>query len=489
MRRTLLVGILLVNALALPAQELSAADSAEVQQTALRHVRQFEGLLNLIAQPDRYFRKYSFSKLIQSFYREQSDYQIFRDSLVAVEDNLNPYAPPDADNFLSIKDYLEAFFSFYEKSPVASVYFSHYEVSPVQQGEFTYVEVFYRSEFTNRHRAYLDQSYPVRHSKATLRAQRQENGWQVVISNINYYSPEETETPIASVDENQAPAAGAIGQANLLTSLSPPGGKEGSLLTASRGSEPIADLSDALADSTSGTWEVLDRLDRGSDYQLRLYDSISILRPARRLPFVSNPIIDKADNTVPKNNTEVFNRFAPLIRRVGSSSVQVAFDNPADAPLSVELIDAGQEVLFSEEITGQQSYARAINLENLEEDSYQVRVSNGDYDHTVRIYYQPTKSDSTERENNRVFADFRPYIMKREDQASVQVVFKNPSRDPLTVELIDMSGLVLYSEEVTGNQSYARSISLKNLYEGSYRVRISHQDYQHTVRIYHQSVQ
>ena len=484
MRCILLIGLLLASISVLHAQGLSAADSAEVQQQALRHVRQFEGLLNLVAQPDKYFREYSFARLIKSFYDEESDYQIFRDSLVAVEDDINPNAHPDADNFLSIKDYLEAFFSFYEKSPVASVFFSNYQVSPVQEGEYTYVEVFYLSEFTNTHRAYPDQPYPLRHKKATVRAQRQDDGgWKMIISNVNYYRPDEEQEPVASLAESGSATTNSD-QPNLLA-MSQGGDISGTLSAASRDSVSIENLSNTLSDSSSAL-QILDRLDRGSDYQLRLYDSVSVLKePSERLPFVSNPAIVDVDSTSQKNDTEIFKRFAPLVRRVGSSSVQVAFDNPADDPLLVELINADRKVLFSEEVAGEQSYATAINLGNLEEDSYQIRVSNQNYDHRIQIDYQSTSSDSTEQSTKTDFVDFKPYIMKQDHQSSAQVVFRNPSDEPLTVELIDMEGLVLYSEEVAGQQSYARSINLENLYQGSYWVKISHDDYQHKVRVYY----
>ena len=481
MRCILLIGVLLAGSLELQAQKLSAADSTEIQQQALRHVRQFEGLLNLVAQPDKYFRKYSFTRLIRSFYDEQSHYRIFRDSLVAVEDDLNPNAQPDADNFLSVKDYLQAFFSFYEKSPVASVYFSDYRVSPVKEGEYTYVEVYYLSEFTNLHRAYPDHPYPARHNKATVRAQRQETGWQVIISNINYYQPDQK--PVAPLAEDRTATPQSADPLALLT-LPQAGDTPSSLSAAPPDRALIEDLSRALADSSS-TLQLLDRLDRGSDYQLRLYDSVSVFKPAERLPFVTGSVIADADNAIQKSTGEIFKRFAPLVRKTGASSVQVAFDNPADDSLFVELINTDQEVLFAEAIASGESYATAINLENLEEDSYQVRVSNQNYDHRVRVYYQPTPSDSTEQRSTAAFADFKPYIVKQDGQSSVQVVFKNPIDAPLTVELVDKDELVLYSEEVAGKQSYARSISLENLYRGSYWVRIAHNDYQHTVRVYY----
>ena len=480
MRCVFLMGMLLTSSVCVRAQGLSVSDSVEVQQKALRHVRQFEGLLNLVAQPDEYFRKYSFTKLIQSFYDQQSDYQIFRDSLVAVEDDLNPKARPDDDNFLNVKDYLEAFFSFYEKSPVASVFFSDYKVSPIKQGEFTYVEVFYSSEFTNKHRAYPDNPYPTRHNKATLRAQLEQGEWQVVIANINYYDP--GQGAIASVAEDLSLLTNQLSPSD--NSSSGSGTVEDSLTTVLQNDKPIENISEALADS-SGAWQVLNRIDRSSDYQLRLYDAVSVFKPAEQLPFVSNPITTRVDSTAEqKNNTQIFNRFLPLIRRVGPSSVQIAFNNPADDSLSVELINPNQQVLYLEKVGGKQNYARAINLENLEEGAYQVRLSNADYDHAVRIYYyQSERPNSANQRSSRVFRDFNPFIVKQNEDESVKVIFRNPSDDPVKVELIDMEGLVLYSEEVGSNEMYGKSISLINLYRGSYQVKISHDDYEHTVRI------
>ena len=478
MRCVFLMATLLTGPLFVQAQELSESDSLEVQQKALRHVRQFEGLLNLVAQPDKYFRKYSFSKLIQSFYNDESDYQIFRDSLVAVEDNINPNASPDDDNFLSIKDYLETFFSFYEKSPVASVFFGNYKVSPIQQRDFTYVEVFYSSEFTNRHRAYPNVAYPLRYNKATLRAERQQGEWQVVISNINYYEPSPGPTAPATVDLS------TLAEQPFSRSVPSPKQNEDSLAAVLQSEKPIENISEALADS-SDTWRVLDRLDRSSDYQLRLYEAISVLKPAERLPFVSNPISARIDSTArKKNNTELYNRFIPLVRRVGSSSVQVAFNNPAEDSLAVELINQNQQVVYREKVGGKEDYARAINLKNLEEGEFQIKVSNSDYNHAIRFYYYQSARPNSEREkNSQVFRNFNPFITKQDEEPLVHVIFRNPAEEPVTLELVDTEGLVLYSEEIPGGKTYGKSISLVNLYRGSYRVKISHELYEHAVRI------
>ncbi len=201
-----LLGLLLLLQLALQAQPLDAADTAEIRQKAGRHVRQFEGLLNLISQPDEYFRKYGFDALVRSYYHEQSGYQIFRDSLVVVEDDLNPRARVQRyGHLLTIKEYLKAFFSLYEKSPVTSVFFDRYRVSEVQQDDFTYVEVRYDSEFRNRHRAFPEVPYPVRARKATVKAERTTGGWQVMITDLSYDRSAPPEAPVAVALGNPHP--------------------------------------------------------------------------------------------------------------------------------------------------------------------------------------------------------------------------------------------------------------------------------------------
>ncbi len=304
---------------ALQAQSLDAADTAEIRQKAGRHVRQFEGLLNLISQPDEYFRKYGFDALVRSYYHEQSGYQIFRDSLVVVEDDLNPRARVQRyGHLLTIREYLKAFFSLYEKSPVASVFFDRYRVSEVQQGDFTYVEVRYDSEFRNRHRAFPDVPYPVRARKATVKAERTTSGWQVMITDVSYDRPAPPEAPVAvalgnplpprvastapttpeppvespaqQVRSVPVPAADTIlvtdaapqnpfgplrriyrpGKTYQLPLLPQSSASDASLLLY-QDDQLVEDISAVLTDSTHA-WRVPKQLPTGDRYQFRLYD-------------------------------------------------------------------------------------------------------------------------------------------------------------------------------------------------------------------------
>ena len=311
-----LLALLLLLPLALRAQPLDAADTAEIRQKARRHVRQFEGLLNLISQPDEYFRKYGFDALVRSYYNEQSGYQIFRDSLVVVEDDLNPRARVQRyGHLLTIREYLKAFFSLYEKSPVTSVFFDRYRVSEVKQGDFIYVEVRYDSEFRNRHRAFPEVPYPVRQRKATVKAERTAGGWQVMITDLSYDRPAPpassvpvssgklptprvlSNEPVASdasapLPQNQLTPVAALapdtttvaprhafgplrrvyrtGKTYQLSGLPRQMASDAVLLLYQDG-QLVEDISAVLTDSAYA-WSVPKQLASPDDYQLRLYD-------------------------------------------------------------------------------------------------------------------------------------------------------------------------------------------------------------------------
>ncbi len=232
---------------------------------------------------------------------------------MVVEDDLNPRARVrNYSHLLTIREYLQAFFSLYEKSPVTSVFFNRYRVSEVKQDDFTYVEVRYESEFRNRHRAYPEVPYPVRARKATVKAERTASGWQVVIADVSYDRPTAPPKPPAALDPpptrrvarttpttsetNQIPALrptpvpvpldtaavnapafrpfGALratyrsGRTYALPLLPPAIPAEASLQLY-QGDQPVEDLSVVLTDSTY-TWAVSQQLDAGSGYHFRL---------------------------------------------------------------------------------------------------------------------------------------------------------------------------------------------------------------------------
>ena len=273
MKRIFLAVLLVANVLSAKAQELviDSADVEVIQQLALRHVRQFEGLLNVLAQPDQYFKEHNHEELIQDYYGEDSDYRIFRDSLVVVEDDLYPEERTGDSSLLrlTVKNYLEAFFTLYEKSPVASVFFSGFEVSVLKQGENPYVEVFYTSEFTGRSRVYPDQAYPLRKRVAKVAAQPQSDGWKVFITELGHARLE----PENANRFSELPRAYRPGKTYSLpiqiNEITPP-----TSLILYRDTLQVEDISDVLLDS-SFVWRVPKNIDRGSGYRFQLYDPLS----------------------------------------------------------------------------------------------------------------------------------------------------------------------------------------------------------------------
>ena len=270
--------MLITGSLPLQAQEhtISSTDIAEIQQQSIRYVRQFEGLLNLLSQPDQYFREHNYQELVGNYYREGSEYQIFRDPSVAIENDLSPEKLPTDTTAptLSVEEYLQAFFTQYEKSPVASVFFSNYEVSPVKQGELTFVEVRYTSEFAGRHRVHPNQPYPLRKREAKVEARWQTEGWQMSIVGISNFAPDVA--PVAERVTNRFAELPRVYQPGKVYSIplrinpdTPP-----SSLILYRDNQQVEDLSDILTDSTF-TWRVPKQIKRGDGYQLRLYDPLS----------------------------------------------------------------------------------------------------------------------------------------------------------------------------------------------------------------------
>ena len=254
------------------APAITSSDIAQIQQQALRSVRQFEGLLNVLAQPDQYFKENNYRELIQNYYQAGSEYQIFYDSLVMIESDLDPTTQSnDSAEFLPIKDYLEAFFVQYEKSPVASVFFSDFNVSAVKQGEVTYVEVSYSSEFTGHSQSHPDLSYPVRQRTVRVMAQLQADQWQVFI--IKLRSRTLKVVPVEERRNTKFLEVSRVYQPGKTYSLpiqinqeAPP-----SSLILYRDDQQVEDLSDVLVDS-SLTWRVPQQIERGSGYRWELYD-------------------------------------------------------------------------------------------------------------------------------------------------------------------------------------------------------------------------
>jgi len=203
-KKLLIISCLFFAASVAYCQELTKGDTLEIKRQARFCIIQFGDILNQLAKPDEYFRKYNVDNFISKFYEDDARDQIFRDSVVLVEDDLNPNSrPPTFEEEKPIQRYLNDFFQFYEKSVGTSVVFSDIQVSDIQQGEYLYVNVTYENEFLNRHK-YIDEPYQKYKRVATVKAERSNTGWKVLITYVGFYrtptiDPKEATNPPPSV--------------------------------------------------------------------------------------------------------------------------------------------------------------------------------------------------------------------------------------------------------------------------------------------------
>ena len=190
-------------------QELTAADTLEIQRQARYCIIQLGDILNQLAKPDEYFRKNNLDNLLRKFYEDNSLGQIFRDSLVLIEDDLNPNSrPPTFEEEKTIQRYLNDFFQFYEKSVNTSVIFSDIQVSEIRKGEYLYVNVTYENEFLNRHKI-INKPYEKYKRIATIKAELRNTGWKMLITYIGYFKTptlQREDATAFSKDVNQLPA-------------------------------------------------------------------------------------------------------------------------------------------------------------------------------------------------------------------------------------------------------------------------------------------
>ena len=96
---------------------------------------------------------------------------------------------------------------------------------------------------------------------------------------------------------------------------------------------------------------------------------------------ISKPFIVGLDGSVREDKSELYRSFAPIMiqPRSDRTSVHVAFKNVADAPLKLAVLSSKGEVLYSEEVLGQQDYNKKVNLKKLQPGSYTLALYNADY--------------------------------------------------------------------------------------------------------------
>ncbi|WKN41009.1 hypothetical protein [Tunicatimonas pelagia] len=102
---------------------------------------------------------------------------------------------------------------------------------------------------------------------------------------------------------------------------------------------------------------------------------------------VRKPFIVGLDGSVREDKSEIYQSFAPIVVKPKSdrTSVHIAFKNIANAPLKLAVLSNKGEILYSEEVLGQQEYNKKVNLKNLRPGSYTLALYNADYSYYKNV--------------------------------------------------------------------------------------------------------
>ncbi len=172
-------------------QSLTTDDKREISYQAKMLIKEFEILLNVLSMKGTTLNE---SQIIINNSYTPSSTQIFTDSLIVVEDDIDPLhttsRPADPPKS-SIRDYLNALFLLYQKSDQPSIEFSNIKSSSVNKRDYVYVQVLYDSEFNNKHKE-VSKAYQPTKRIAEVRADFINNNWQTQIVSITYWNDNQT---------------------------------------------------------------------------------------------------------------------------------------------------------------------------------------------------------------------------------------------------------------------------------------------------------
>ena len=165
--------------------------------------------------------------------------------------------------------------------------------------------------------------------------------------------------------------------------------------------------------------------------------------------------------------------FSPT-EKTGSVVVH-AWNLEASAPATIKVLNKYGRTVYQEALEAGEDHKKRYNFSQMKAGRYTLVLESQTKE--VSKPFVVGMNGVVREDNTETLKSFSPLITENKNQSSVQVMFDNPVNDALRVELHDKEGRILYSEKVAGNQSYAKSISLKKLPRGLYRVKIFNYDY------------
>lgn len=133
--------------------------------------------------------------------------------------------------------------------------------------------------------------------------------------------------------------------------------------------------------------------------------------------------------------------------------------------------DKKGRLLHAETIHGQSSFAKTYDFSTLREKEYlvEVRTKEG---RTAQTFYIEEKEDALY---------FKPVVKTEADM--IKVVFQNPLNAPLSLQLYNEEGQVIYKTKVLSQQVFATGLDVSHLKNKQYSLKIRGENYSYSKNI------
>ncbi|HEX9508975.1 MAG TPA: tetratricopeptide repeat protein [Puia sp.] len=194
---------------------LSIRDASEIRHKAESLIKkELNELLNSLSSTS--FESTEIEETLHSSYSGTRN-KIFRDSMILVEDDINPAFKSSGQSREEVLEkYLKDFDLMYKKSDTASIDFQNIRCSSIKKKDNIYIKVYFNSLFKNKN-AISDAPYSPNDRVAEIKVDKERNQWQLYIVRLAFFAPSDTVNDVV----NNVPLKHEISQQIQLLAASP----------------------------------------------------------------------------------------------------------------------------------------------------------------------------------------------------------------------------------------------------------------------------
>lgn len=169
---------------------LSIRDASEIRHKAESLIKkELNELLNSLSSTS--FESTEIEETLHSSYSGTRN-KIFRDSMILVEDDINPAFKSSGQSREEVLEkYLKDFDLMYKKSDTASIDFQNIRCSSIKKKDNIYIKVYFNSLFKNKN-AITDAAYSPNNRVAEIKVDKERNQWQLYIVRLAFFDPSDT---------------------------------------------------------------------------------------------------------------------------------------------------------------------------------------------------------------------------------------------------------------------------------------------------------